>query len=211
MKQSSRKYAQGEAPAERIVKAARRLFGAKGFHATTTAELAAEASVSMGQIYRHFASKDDIVLAIVEENARARIAEMHTIFDAVARGELTVRVVIREIANIAMQDDDGGLLFEILAEAWRNPSVAERLATLTGFYKDSVRRLAALARPDLDVSELDGYADVMLACFIGLGHRPALAPLSDITKTSETTARLMARALGLAEEAEPKEGGLKSS
>src|SRR3546814_8971414 len=94
----------------------------------------------MGQIYRHFASKDDIVLAIVEENARARIAEMHTIFDAVARGELTVRVVIREIANIAMQDDDGGLLFEILAEAWRNPSVAERLATLTGFYKDSVRR-----------------------------------------------------------------------
>lgn len=74
---------------------------------------------------------------------------MHTIFDAVARGGLTVYEAIREIANSAMQDENGGLLFEFLAEAWRNPSVAERLATLTGFYKDSVMRLAQLARLDL--------------------------------------------------------------
>src|SRR3546814_15851732 len=57
MKRSSRNYAEGESPRERIVNAASRLFGSKGFYATTTAELAEEASVSVGQIYRLFTDK----------------------------------------------------------------------------------------------------------------------------------------------------------
>src|SRR3546814_18357239 len=52
MKRSSRNYAEGESPRERIVNAARRLFGSKGFYATTTAELAEEASVIVGKIDR---------------------------------------------------------------------------------------------------------------------------------------------------------------
>src|SRR3546814_19304380 len=60
MKRSSRNYAEGESPRERIVNAASRLFGSKGFYATTTAELAEEASVSVGQIYRLFTDKDEI-------------------------------------------------------------------------------------------------------------------------------------------------------
>src|SRR3546814_14263424 len=80
MNRVSRKYAEGESPRERIVNAARRLFGSKGFYATTTAELAVEAAVSIGQIYRLFTGKDDIILAIVEENVRVRVAGMSSIF-----------------------------------------------------------------------------------------------------------------------------------
>src|SRR3546814_16804418 len=60
-------------PRERIIMAARKLFDAKGFHKTTTAELAAEAAVSIGQIYRLFENKDDVVLALVEENTHASV------------------------------------------------------------------------------------------------------------------------------------------
>ncbi|ALR20174.1 hypothetical protein ATN00_07525 [Sphingobium baderi] len=151
----------------------------------------------MGQIYRHFTAKDEIVLAIVEEDAKYRVAEMHAIFDAVERGEQTMFEAIKAITEIALHNEGGGLLFEILAEAWRNPSVAERLDTLTAFYRTGVRRLAELARPDLPASELDSYADIMMACFIGLGHRPAIAPCADIEKASQTTATLMMRSLGL--------------
>jgi TetR/AcrR family transcriptional repressor of uid operon len=200
MKQTSKKYADGESPRERIITAARALFGAKGFYATTTAELAAAAAVSMGQIYRHFTAKDDIILAIVEENARGRVAEMHAIFDAVECGERTISEAIRAITDISLQNEDGGLLFEILAEAWRNPSVAERLETLTAFYRIGIRRLAKLARPDLPADELDSYADIMMACFIGLGHHPAIAPSANVEKASQTTAILMMRALGLEKE-----------
>src|SRR3546814_2087534 len=75
--------ARQDAPRQRILKAARELFDAKGFHATTTAELATEAAVSIGQIYRLFDNKDDVIIALVEENTKARIAEMPGIFGAV--------------------------------------------------------------------------------------------------------------------------------
>src|SRR5690606_26593701 len=112
---------------ERIINAARRLFGAKGFHPTTTAELAAEASVSMGQIYRHFDAKSDIVLAIVEKNVHARLAQMDAIFDTVERGKCSIFDAFKAISEISLVLDDGSLSYEILAEAVRNASVAERL------------------------------------------------------------------------------------
>ncbi len=193
----SRKEVSGEAPRERIINAARRLFGAKGFHATTTNELATEASVSIGQVYRLFASKDEIVLAIVAESSRHRVEQMHAIFDAVEREECTIFEAIKAIAGISLMHVDGELSFEILAEACRNPSVAERLEAMTTVYRDGIRRLAAPARPDVPSEELEAYIDVMMACFLGLGHRVAIAPKADTERTSLRTACIMMRALGL--------------
>src|SRR3546814_11119221 len=82
--------ARQDAPRQRIIKAARKLFDAKGFHATTTAELATEAAVSIGQIYRLFDNKDAVIIALVEETTKARIAEMHGIFGAVEQGKQSV-------------------------------------------------------------------------------------------------------------------------
>lgn len=46
-----------KAPRQSIIKAARELFDAKGFHATTSAGLAAEVAVSVGQISRLFEAR----------------------------------------------------------------------------------------------------------------------------------------------------------
>src|SRR3546814_1192559 len=119
-----------EPPRERIIKAARKLFDAKGFHTTTTAELAAEAAVSIGQIYRLFENKDDVVLALVEENTQACVAEMPAIFDAVQRGQHYVFATMMAIANISIVKSNGGMSFEIFEEGTRNFNVAERLTDL---------------------------------------------------------------------------------
>lgn len=47
-----------------ILDAARRCFARKGFHATTIADLCAEAGVSAGGVYTHFANKHAIVAAL---------------------------------------------------------------------------------------------------------------------------------------------------
>lgn len=193
------KYQSGASPRERIIDAARRLFGTKGFHATTTAILASEASVSVGQIYRLFSGKDDIVLVIVEDNVRARVAKMHTIFDAVEGGEMVMFDALKAIIELSLHDPDRGLSFEILAEACRNPSVADRVDQLTDFYRDGVRRLAALARPDVSAAELDAYVNVMMACFIGFGHRTSNSPSIDVETTSHGAACLIMSALDLAQ------------
>jgi len=50
---------------ERIVEAARNLFAEKGFDRTTTAEIAREAGISEGTIYRHFKSKKELLMECV--------------------------------------------------------------------------------------------------------------------------------------------------
>jgi TetR/AcrR family transcriptional regulator, repressor for uid operon len=189
-------------PRERIINAARKLFDSKGFHATTTAELAAEAAVSIGQIYRHFEAKDDIVIAIAEAIAEARTAQNNAIFDVVERGELSIFGAIKAIAEMLLRDPEEGLFFELLAESCRNPSVAERMGALIGFYREGIRRLAALARPGAPNDEIDAFVDLMMASFIGLCYRPGIGGAANVEKASYNIAALAMRALGMAESAQ---------
>jgi len=197
MAQVSRKYPKGESPRERIFDAARRLFGTKGFHPTTIAELAGEARVSMGQLYRHFDSKDAIIAAIAEQESQTRLAAMHRIFDGLERKEYTTLEAVKAIADLQAENVDAGLFYEILAEGARNPAVATLLRRLTEYFQDCMRRLALLARPDAQADELEAYVEIMTACFIGLGYRQLLSPSDDVERTSQITACLMMRTLGL--------------
>ncbi|MBU1249461.1 MAG: TetR/AcrR family transcriptional regulator [Proteobacteria bacterium] len=52
---------------DRILDVARKMIAEVGFHSTTTALLAQKAGISEGTIYRHFASKDDILVTILDE------------------------------------------------------------------------------------------------------------------------------------------------
>ena len=176
---------------ERIIEAARRLFGAKGFHAATTAELAAEAGVNIALIYRHFESKDEIVLTIGERMLNEHIARKHAIFDAMKRGDLSVFDAIKAFAYERLADSEGSLFFEVLAESFRNRLVAERMRTLMATYHEGIRQLAVLARPDAPPKKLDAYADLMIACFTGLGYRPAIGMAENAEETSYEIAYLL--------------------
>ncbi|MFD0447134.1 TetR/AcrR family transcriptional regulator [Streptomyces indonesiensis] len=51
-----------------ILTAARRCFVRDGFHETSMQDLLAEAGMSSGSVYRYFPSKQDMIIAIAEEN-----------------------------------------------------------------------------------------------------------------------------------------------
>jgi AcrR family transcriptional regulator len=55
---------------ERLVVAARDLAGETGSAAFTVAQVAARAGVSLKSFYRYFASKDDLLVALLEEDSR---------------------------------------------------------------------------------------------------------------------------------------------
>ncbi|HEX2952560.1 MAG TPA: TetR/AcrR family transcriptional regulator [Bacillota bacterium] len=59
---------------ERILKAAARILSEKGFQETRTAELAAEAGLSEGAIFRYFPTKSNLIEAVV----RFLIGELHS-------------------------------------------------------------------------------------------------------------------------------------
>lgn len=64
-------------PRERLIETARRLFHQEGFHATGIDRVLAEAGVAKMTLYKHFRSKDDLILAALrreDEVLRARLA-----------------------------------------------------------------------------------------------------------------------------------------
>jgi AcrR family transcriptional regulator len=66
-----------------IIDAARKLFGRNGFHGTGTSDIAAAAGCSEPVIYKHFASKQALFAAVLEDSTRV----MHERFAAAAAGE----------------------------------------------------------------------------------------------------------------------------
>ena len=71
--------AQGAAAKHRLYATAIRMIAARGYEATTLREIAAEAQVSVGLLYRYFPSKHAVILALYEELSTdyvRRVAEM---------------------------------------------------------------------------------------------------------------------------------------
>lgn len=117
---------------ERIVNAARRCFLRDGFHATSMQTVLADAGVSAGTFYRYFASKDDVILAIAEENLR----DVVPLTEATSAG-----AAIAEVLETARSDHDTGIALLVWAEALRNPALARRLSELLARMRDDLTEL----------------------------------------------------------------------
>lgn len=101
---------------DEIINAARRCFRRCGFHAASMSQIASEAQLSVGQIYRYFANKDAIIEEMVRRIIDFRIAQM----DIDARTDHFPEVLaLRKSLN----EDDDALMLEVAAEATRNPRV----------------------------------------------------------------------------------------
>ncbi|WP_165768550.1 TetR/AcrR family transcriptional regulator [Sandarakinorhabdus cyanobacteriorum] len=108
---------------DQILAGARVCFLRKGFHAATTAEISAEAKVSVANLYQYFPTKDDLVRALIEEELAGDLELIRIVEEAPSfrQGlEITTRMVTanRDVAH------DSRLRLEILAEAARNPTIA---------------------------------------------------------------------------------------
>lgn len=80
-----------------IIESARRLFAQKGYAATRTREIAAEAGVNEAMLYRHFPSKEELFEASVLESIDA----------AMVRATENAKGISRDLAGSASQIEDG--------------------------------------------------------------------------------------------------------
>jgi len=121
-----------DARRDQILSAARRCFLRDGFHATSMQDLFAEAGLSSGAVYRYFASKDDVITAIAEENMHEVVAMIHDV--AASQPGRPVGTVLADAFKILQakdaQDGLAGLALLAWSEALRNPVLASRFAGL---------------------------------------------------------------------------------
>jgi len=106
-----------------IADAAARVFLAKGFHGASMQDVAREAGVSMGLLYRYYEDKAALIAAaatIDRAPLQAEIAALGEVADPVAGLEALLVSVIGAASEPGYVD----LVTEIAAEACRNPRVA---------------------------------------------------------------------------------------
>ena len=109
---------------KQVLEAAEGCFRRNGFHATSMAQIAAAAKMSVGHIYRYFPGKEDIIAAIVERDVNAAMAD----YDALQEdAEGVFPAFFRHWrAKFEWMGDRSRccLWLEILAESARNPAAA---------------------------------------------------------------------------------------
>jgi AcrR family transcriptional regulator len=135
---------------DQIVGAARACVVRHGFHAASMGQIAAEAQMSVGQIYRYFPSKEAIVHAIVERIVAKRLEWM---MDTEKQVDFAARFAHRSHLASEEERSERVLLLEITAEATRNPAVAEIVRAADQRLHGQAVELVCASNPGLSRAE----------------------------------------------------------
>lgn len=137
-----------------IADAAVRLFIEKGFHKTTTRQIATASGFSIGSLYEYFATKEDI-LYLVCDSIHAEVERGVT--EAMSKatgGRDALAAVIREYFKVCDRMSDFILLIyqetQSLPAQWQK-KVLENELRITGLFVEALARIAATGiLPNLD-------------------------------------------------------------
>jgi len=88
---------------QEVLKAAARLFRRKGFHATSTRDIASAAGMQSGSPFYHFKSKGALLYAVMEEGMRSAILRQQAAIEGAQSGAReSLRLLIRNHFDILL-------------------------------------------------------------------------------------------------------------
>lgn len=151
-----------------ILGAARTCFANSGFKATKVDDIAGEAGVSVGLLYRIFGSKNAIVEAIILEQVEAQIAQAFELITSSPETGVDRAKALRGFDGSSLDLQQLALTFEMAAEACRNQPLREFMQNRrTELYLEVIDRLTASGM-DRDSAE-EKFAELDLIGAIGSG------------------------------------------
>ncbi|WP_421351644.1 TetR/AcrR family transcriptional regulator [Aeromonas veronii] len=112
---------------ELIIQAALGCFIERGFHQTGMRDIATAAGVSLGNLYNHFARKEELIALIASLEA----SELQPLLDELDQGSARTALARFAIGYLAWSQTPENLLLgtEILAELTRHPEMAATFAS----------------------------------------------------------------------------------
>jgi AcrR family transcriptional regulator len=166
---------------ERMLDAAAQLFGTQRFHEVRMEDIAAQADVGKGTLYRYFKDKEELYLALVSRSARQFTNRLQEEIRRVAEPRAQLRRVIAAIVNFF---DDQPHLFDLIQRAevlqgpgfpWRETR-EELIRTVTALFRNGKERGDfAVSDPELTALLLLGGVRTI----IRFGNKPRPADLAE--------------------------------
>ncbi len=170
----------------RLLEAAARVYAARGFAGATLDDVAEEAGLTKGAVYGHFGSKDNLLVALMEEYLAAEVAEQVALFD---RDETTWARPFSGSDRWMDEIDETPAAFRLLVEFWlaagRDERLHERVAAgfeaLRQMFSGFISESAADAGLEIPQEATHHFANVSIGLSIGLGmvrlsDRDAVSP-----------------------------------
>jgi AcrR family transcriptional regulator len=166
---------------EKIMAAARKLFIENGFHATGMAQVAKTSGIAIGQIYRDFSSKEEIVAAMVEADC-GRLMMYEKLESAIADNDVAaVRAWLHEFVEPSDDPDDAPLFAEIIAESARSKRIREIFRQNHDELREHIDAALELIGPGKAVAARRTIlADVISTLSMGMMHQMLKSPEADL-------------------------------
>lgn len=165
---------------ELFLSAAEKLFAERGYTATTIGGIAAEAGFSKGALYRHFASKEELFLALLEERIDRPVRDVIELVESAPSDRNMAPEASRIFFELLRQERELVLLsHEFWSLAVRDPRLralyAKRDTALRSALAKALRRRAE----NLGAPEFSMPAEEAATAFMAIADGLSLAKLID--------------------------------
>jgi AcrR family transcriptional regulator len=180
-----------DARRQEILSAARRVFVRNGFHAASMQDLFAEAQLSSGAVYRYFAGKDEVVLAIAEDSMAEVLATIRAVGSDNSSIGAALAAGVTQIHARNAENGMAGLGVQVWSEALRNPRVKVRFVEILTDLRGAVTALAERHQQDASLP-VSATAEALATLMISIltGYILQLAVLGDEAVTGVPEALL---------------------
>lgn len=171
----TREYLVADERKARIRDAAAELFASRGFHATSVEDICRAAGLSPGGLYRHYASKRHIVVAIVEDHSAAAAARVETAVATAGSDRAALAGALDALLDLLDDPPAAALQAEIVAESARSPQVASAATAYDERVRDIIRRVltSAAAADSPAARDAAGAAELVQVVLDGIATRCA--------------------------------------
>ncbi len=186
---------------ERILSGAKRAFLVAGFRGTNVPAIAAEAGVSVGQIYRYFPSKEELFLSVCQRSTETQLNELAAALARIDDPLERLRAAISLFVRSLVDEDWGAIVIHALAEADRNPRLRDMLQRLwdqdrgfaASFLREAMTRGEVPAGLDVEAVSLAAamllHGAIVYRAESGAGFDPELTERAMITLLSANLRR----------------------
>ncbi len=158
-----------EATIRKLLDAAREALIEVGYAGASIQEICARAGVSHGGLFRHFATREALMVAVADDVGHQLLARYRESFEALRDAEEPLELSLRLVRN-ACRTRINQAWFELLTAARSNARLRKALAPLATRYYEEITALARELLPELAAAAgpaFDLLVDTVIATFDG--------------------------------------------
>jgi AcrR family transcriptional regulator len=163
---------------QQVLDAAASCFRHAGFHAASMSAIAKAAGMSVGHIYHYFANKEAIIEAIIEQEQHRQLEIINMLLAAPNTMQALIDHADQALAD-SLDLKNSALNFEMIAEASRNPKVAEMMQRSNRVLHECGRLIISKGRvglPPISDEGINARCDLIISLFEGLSVRSISNP-----------------------------------